>query len=143
MATLERDPGFGIDRLTSALLDYGDSHAAFTVATQSGPSAWGTHQQLSVLTSQGWLRFDFPYAQARPTACRIELGDASSAGALSTSSYTFEPVNQYTLQVERFSRFLLGEAVPNWPIEDALDTLYTIEALFESARTGQWQSIPG
>ena len=143
VATLERDPGFGIDRLTSALLDYGDSHAAFTVATQSGPSAWGTHQQLSVLASQGWLRFDFPYAQARPTACRIEVGDASSAGALPTSSYTFEPVNQYTLQVERFSRFLLGETVPNWPIEDALDTLYTIEALFTSARTGQWQPIPG
>lgn len=143
VAAMERDPHFGIDRLTSALLDYGDSHAAFTVATQSGPNAWATHQQLSVLTSQGWLRFDFPYAQARPTACRIELGDASSAGALPTSSYTFEPVNQYTLQVERFSRHLLGEEVPSWPIEDALDTLDTIEALFESARTGRWQSLPG
>jgi predicted dehydrogenase len=33
VAALERDPAFGIDRLSSALLDYGDRHAAFTVAT--------------------------------------------------------------------------------------------------------------
>jgi predicted dehydrogenase len=55
---------------------------------------------------------------------------------------TFEPVNQYALQVERFSRRLLGEDVPNWPIEDAAVTLRTIEALFESARTGRWQPVP-
>ena len=141
VAALERDPAFGIDRLSSALLDYGDRHAAFTVATQSGPSAWGTHQQLSVLGATGWLRFDFPYAQARPTACRIELGDATSVGSLPTATFTFEPVNQYALQVERFSRLLLGDPVPSWPIEDALGTLRTIEALFESARSGGWQLL--
>jgi predicted dehydrogenase len=142
VAALEHDPAFGIDRLSSALLDYGDRHAAFTVATQSGPAGWGTHQQLSVLGGTGWLRFDFPYAQARPSACRIELGDATSVGAVPTTTYSFEPVNQYTLQIERFSRRLLGQAVPSWPIEDALDTLRTIEALFESARGGGWQVLP-
>lgn len=50
--------------------------------------------------------------------------------------------NQYTLQVERFSRLLLGESVPSWPIEDAFNTLRTIEALFESARHGCWQTLP-
>ena len=63
-------------------------------------------------------------------------------GAFPTASYAFEPVNQYTLQIERFSRLLLGEAVPSWPIEDALNTLRTIEALFESARGGCWQDVP-
>jgi predicted dehydrogenase len=141
VATLERDPAFGIDRLSSALLDYGDRHAAFTVATQSGSNAWGTHQQLSVLGGTGWLRFDFPYAHARPTASHIELGDASSVGAFPTATYSFEPVNQYTLQIERISRLLLGEAQPSWPIEDALNTLRTIEALFESARRACWQDV--
>jgi predicted dehydrogenase len=142
VAALERDPRFGIDRLSGALLDYGDSHAAFTVATQSGPSGWGTHQHLSVLGSAGWLRFDFPYAHARPTACRIDLGDATSVGSFPTSTFAFEPVNQYLLQVERFSRLLLGNPEPFWPIEDALVTLRTIEALFEAARSGSWQSLP-
>jgi predicted dehydrogenase len=142
VAALERDPVFGIDRLSSALLDYGDCHAAFTVATQSGTSGWGTHQQLSVLGAKGWLRFDFPYAQARPSACRIELGDSTSVGSQPTASFHFEPVNQYELQIERFSRLLLGDAVPSWPIEDALNTMRTIEALFASARSGGWQDLP-
>jgi predicted dehydrogenase len=139
IATLERDPRFGIDRLTSALLDYGDAHAALTVASQSGPDAWATHQQLSMVGAKGWLRCDFPFAQARPTSCRIELGDHTSVGALPTTTFTFEPVSQYQWQVERFSRLLLGEPVASWPIEDAVSTLRTIEALFESARTGGWQ----
>ena len=53
-----------IDRLSTALLDYGDCHASFTVGTQTGPSAWGAHQQFSALATGGWLRCDFPYAQA-------------------------------------------------------------------------------
>ena len=141
VAALERDPAFGIDRLSSALLDYGDRHAAFTVGTQAGSDAWGTHQQLSVLGSKGWLRMNFAFAHARPTACSIEVGDASSVGAFPTATYTFEPVNHYLLQVERFSRLLLGQNVPSWPIEDAANTLRTIEALFASARQDGWQTL--
>ena len=141
VAALERDPVFGTDRLSSGLLDYGDRHAAFTVGTQAGSDAWGTHQQFSVLGSRGWLRLNFGFAHARPTACQLEVGDSSSVGAFPTASYTFEPVDHYLLQVERFSRLLLGQAVPSWPIEDALDTLRTIEALFASARQGNWQPV--
>ncbi len=142
VAALERDPVFGIDRLTSALLDYGDRYATITVASQSGPSSWATYQELSVLGATGWLRCNFPYAHGRPTACSIELGDTTSVGCLPTGTFSFDPVNQYAAQVERFSRLLLGNPVPSWPIEGALDTLRTIEALFESARSARWQSLP-
>ena len=125
VVALERDPVFGIDRLTSALLDYGDRHAAFTVGTQASSNAWGTRQQFSVLGSQGWMRMNFGFAHARPAACRMEVGDASSAGAFPTATYTFEPVNHYLLQVERFSRLLLGELVPSWPIVDTLVDAFT------------------
>jgi predicted dehydrogenase len=142
IAAIDRDPAWGIDRLSTALLDYGDVHASFTVGTQSGPSAWATHQQFAILATDGWLRCDFPYAHGRPTPCHLFVGDHTSHGAVETMIYTFEPVNQYALQVERFSRYLLGEAVPSWPIEDSLLTLRIIEALFESAASGQWQDVP-
>lgn len=144
MATLERDPVFGIDRLVTALLDYGDAHASFTASSQGGTAAWATHQQFSVLGSNGWLRSNFPFAQARPSACWLELGDETSVGAFPTDVINFEPVNQYALQVERFSRLLLGESARAWPIEDAWATLTVIEALFESARQGRWvETGPG
>jgi len=46
------------------------------------------------------------------------------------------------LQVQRFSHLPLGDPVANWPIEEAFDTLQTIESLFASARTDTWQSQP-
>jgi predicted dehydrogenase len=143
IAAIDRDPAWKIDRLSTALLDYGDGHASFTVGSQSGPSAWATHQQFSVLGSNGWLRCDFPYAHGRPAACHVFVGDHTSHGTFETTTHSFEPVNQYTLQVERFSRYLRGEAVASWPIEDSLLTLRVIEALFESARSGRWQSVAG
>jgi predicted dehydrogenase len=141
VAAMDRDPVFRTDRLTSALLDYGDRHAAFTVGTQAGSDAWGTHQQFTVLGSKGWLRLNFGFAHARPTACQLEVGESGSVGSFPTATFTFEPVNHYLLQVERFSRLLLGQAVPSWPIEDALHTLRTIEALFASARQDGWQAL--
>jgi predicted dehydrogenase len=140
---IDHDPAFGVDRLTTAILDYGDAQATLTVSSQAGGTSWATQQHLSVLGAQGWLRCDFPYAQARPTPCRIELGDVSSVGALATHVETFEPVNQYALQIDRFSRLLRGETAPSWPIEDALITLRVIETIFESARDGAWRTVAG
>jgi len=141
VAAIDRDPSWKIDRLSTALLDYGDAHASFTVGLQSGPDGWATHQQFSVLGSNGWLRCDFPYAHGRPTPCHVFVGDHSSHGAVETTTYGFDPVNQYTLQTERFSRYLRGESAPSWPIEDALLTLEIIEALFASEKTAQWRAI--
>jgi len=141
VAAMDRDPVFGTDRLTTAMLDYGDCHATWSVGTQAGSNAWGTHQQFSVLGSEGWLRLNFGFAHARPTACQLEVGESSSVGAFPTNTYTFGPVNHYLLQIERFSQLLLGEPVASWPIEDALNTVRTIEALFASAHSGQWQAL--
>jgi predicted dehydrogenase len=143
VAALEHDPHFRIDRLSSVLLDYGSGQATSTVASQAGPSSWATHQQLTVLGARGWLRFDFPFVQARPTTCRIEVGDETSVGGIATFVHAFEPLNQYALQIERFSRRVLGDSVRTWPIEDALRTLRTIEAIFASARNGGWQRLSG
>jgi predicted dehydrogenase len=141
LATLDRDPVTRIDRLTTAILDYGDAHGVLTVSTQAGPNGRGSHQLLSVLGGTGWLRSDYPLAHAAPTESHIYLGNDQSYGGFETSVVTFPPVNQYTLQAERFSRHLQGHAVPTWPIEDANTTLRTINALFESARNNRWEPI--
>jgi len=141
LGVVDRDPVMGIDRLSTAILDFGGSHATITVASQAGPSGRGTHQTLTVLGSTGWLRMDYPLAQAQPAECHVFVGDESSFGCFESRTYTFPPVNAYTLQAERFSQVLLGADVPAWPIETALETLLVIEALFRSGTTGRWESI--
>lgn len=141
IAAIDRDPVWGIDRLSSGMLDYGDSHASITVSTQAGPAGRGTHQLMSVLGSTGWIRLDYPLAHALPHESHIFIGGESSYGCVETSTLTFDPVNQYTLQGERFSRYLLGEDVPSWPIETALVTMRIIDALFRSSRSHQWETV--
>jgi hypothetical protein len=72
----------------------------------------------------------------------VELGDHSGIGALATTIFDFGPVDQFALQSERFSRLLLGDEVPRWPIEDSVDTLQTIEGILASAGNGGWQALP-
>jgi predicted dehydrogenase len=140
-AAMDIDPNFRVDRLTTVLLDYGAAHASFAASSQGGTAAWATHQQFSVLGSKGWLRLNFPYAQARPTACCVDIGDATSVGAFPSEVHEFPPVNQYALQVERFSALVRGDPARHWPIEDSLDTLRIVEALFKSAREGRWVDL--
>jgi predicted dehydrogenase len=141
VAALDHDPRFGIDRLSSVLLDYGDAHGVLTVSTQAGTAAWGSHQQFSVMGVSGWLRMNFPYAHARPTACDLEVGDADGVGSFPARTFHFEAADHYVLQVERFSRLLLGEAVASYPIEDSLAIATITEAIFASARSGRWQAV--
>ena len=141
--TINRDPEFGVDRLTSVILDYGEAHATFTAASQAGTSAWATHQQFSVLGSHGWLRLSFPYAHARPIKSRLEFGDQTSVGSVPTAVEMFPPINQYALQLERFSRFVQGEPVRAWPLEDTLTSITAIECIFRAAETKSWVELVG
>lgn len=141
LGVMDLDPTFEVDRLSTAILDYGDAHSTMTVSTQGGASAWATHQHFSVLGSHGWMRCDFPYAQARPTACHLYVGDTDSYGGFETQKFEFPAVSQYGLEVERFSRHLLGEKVRTWELEDALLTQTIIRELFESARSDRWREI--
>jgi len=141
LGVMEQDPQFGTDRLSTAILDYGDAHSTFTVSTQGGASAWATHQLFSVLGSHGWLRCDFPYAQARPTECHLYVGNLESYGSFETEKFNFPAVSQYGLEVERFSKHLLGEPVNTWELEDALLTLTIIQELFASARGECWRDV--
>ena len=56
IALIDRDPGFGTDRLTSALVDFGGGrHLDFTVSTQIAP-----HQRLQLCGTQGRIELHIP-----------------------------------------------------------------------------------
>lgn len=137
MALLERDSRYGTDCMSSALLQFAQGHACFTVSIQA------TRQQhAQIIGTKGWIRADFPFAHPVPTACKLYIGDSSCMGAMHSRVEELPAVNQYTLQGERFSRRIRGEVAPNWPLETAIANMQVIDALFESAASGQWQSIP-
>ncbi|SVA36860.1 uncharacterized protein METZ01_LOCUS89714 [marine metagenome] len=141
IALIDRDARFGTDRLTSAILQFPHGHASFSVTTQGGPAAGGSHQHFGLVCSKGWLRAEFPFAHSTPAGCRLFVGDHKSTGTHPSREVTLPAVNQYALQAERFSRLVRGEKARSFPLETALANMRVIDALFRSEQSGSWETV--
>jgi predicted dehydrogenase len=141
IALFDMDPNFGTDRLTSMILEFPGGHASLTTATQAGPTTGGSHQHLGILGTAGWMRANFPLSHSTASPCSIFIGGPSALGGLHTREEQFPAVNQYQLQAERFSRLVLGENVPAWPIENGVNNMKVIDALFRSGQSRTWEKV--
>ena len=135
-ALMQHDETFGTDRLTSAVLDFPAGHANVLVATQSS-----RYQMVQVLGTKGWIRAEVPFAHPEHLAARLVVGEDIVPGTEPREIITFEPVNQYRLQGERFSKLVRGEDAPQWRLEDAVANMRTLDALRRSALSGRLECV--
>jgi predicted dehydrogenase len=136
IALVARDPDFGVDRLTSGLLDYNGAHLIFSCSTQAVH-----YQRVNVLGTKGRIEIEIPFNAPADRPCRICLDDGSSLNGSSAQWTAFPIVDQYHLQSEAFSRAIrTGDALEN-PIDDAVANMKIIDALFRSAERGGWEKI--
>ena len=133
VAAIDRDPEMKTDRLTSAVMEFPSGHAIFTCSTQMVP-----YQKVQYLGTRGRIEVEIPFNAPPDQAMRIFIdatGDFSGSGI---TTETFPVCDQYTRQGDDFSRAVLeGGQVPV-PLEEAILNMGVIEAVFQSARTGQW-----
>jgi predicted dehydrogenase len=134
---IERDPALRIDRLSSALMEFpGNRHLTFTCSTQAADC-----QRVVVVGSKGRIEVLVPFNQPpdRPSQIVIDDGrDLFGGGAVTEA---FAPCDQYTLQGDRFSRAIRGEAAWEFPIEDAILNMRVIDATFRAAERGTWEKL--
>jgi predicted dehydrogenase len=71
---------------------------------------------------------------------RIYIDDGSDLiGGSGIETITFPPVNQFTLQADRFSAAIRGVGTVPVSLEDAIGNMAVIDALFRSAESHQWE----
>jgi len=132
VATIDYDPSFETDRLTSAILDFGDgATATFSCATQLAP-----FQRVHAFGTAGSLEIDVPFNA--PPRGRVHVRRAEGENTLERS---FENVDQYTLQGEAFSEAILQDAPVPTPLEDAVANMRVLDALRASAAEGAWKRV--
>ncbi len=131
---IDRDPDTQIDRLTSGLLRFERGQATFSCATQLVH-----YQAMQIFGTTGRVDIRIPFNPPPGDECRIFVDDGRDVGGSGIEAITFPPVDQYTLQADRFSEAIRG--VGNVPVslEDAMGNMAVIDALFRSAESRQWE----
>ncbi|HEX9606862.1 MAG TPA: Gfo/Idh/MocA family oxidoreductase, partial [Gemmatimonadaceae bacterium] len=131
---IERDPEMQIDRLTSGLLRFERGQATFSCATQLV-----AYQTMQIFGTTGRIAVGIPFSAPSLDECRVFVDDGSDWAGSGIETITFPPVNQYTLQADRFSEAIRGVGRVPVSLEDAMGNMAVIDALFRSAESRVWE----
>ena len=124
LGVVERDPVFGTDRLTSALLDFDGLQASFTCSTQLHP-----YQKMHFYGTAGHIEVEIPFNAPPDRPSRIFLnGEPTELPVL----------DQYTVEFDAFSEAVLAGTPVPVPAAQAVNNMRVIEGVFRSAAASGW-----
>jgi predicted dehydrogenase len=137
VSLIERDPAFGTDRLSSGLADFGAGrHLTFTVSTQLVP-----YQRVQALGTKGRIEIQIPFNAPQGEATRIFIDSGAALGDQSARMIEFPPSDQYQLQGEAFSRAVRGVEPLGSGVDDAIQNMRILDALWRSEKSGGWETL--
>jgi predicted dehydrogenase len=136
ISLIDRDPGFGTDRTTSALIDFGGGrHLTFTTSTQATP-----YQRVNILGTDARLEVEIPFNAPQGGAMTIYRDSGKEFGDASAKAIRLPKADQYQLQAEVFSRAVRGGEKLEFGIADAIRQMRVIDAVFRSAKSRRWET---
>jgi predicted dehydrogenase len=132
---VDRDPAMRIDRLTSAILDFAGGQSIFTCSTQLVG-----HQRMQFLGTRGRIELPIPFNAPPDRPTQLFIDDGSDINGSGIVTETFPVCDQYALQGDAFAKAVLKGAEVPVSIEDSIENMQVIDAIFRSAETGKWES---
>lgn len=134
IGTIDRDPNFKTDRRTTVLMEYPSGHCTFTCATQLVP-----YQRMQILGTKGRIELEIPFNAPPDRPTRLLVDDGSSLFGASIRTEEFAVCDQYTIQGDLFSKAIQENGPVAVSIEDALNNMRVIDAVFRSVESGHWE----
>ena len=136
LGMIERDPVFGTDSLTTAVLDFPNGHATFTCSTRLAP-----YQRMIFMGTEGRIEVLIPFNAPNDRPTRILVDSGEDLTGASSEIIEVPVCDQYEIQGTLFSRAIREDREQEIPLEDAISNMAVIDAVFQSARTGKWEEI--
>src|ERR1051326_2271457 len=109
-AAIDRDPDFGVDRLTSGGLAFPEGHAIFSCSTQMAP-----FQNVQIIGTLGRVEVAIPFNAPTNRTCAITIQRGKFPGG-DLDTETFQ-VNQYAIQADEFSAAVISNTPPGTTLE--------------------------
>ena len=125
LGLIERDPEFGIDSLTTAVLDFPNGHSTFTCSTRLAP-----YQRMIFYGTEGRIEVLIPFNAPNDRPTQILFDD---------EIIEIPICDQYEIQGALFSQAIREQTAQPIPLEDAINNMTVIDAVFRSAASGGWE----
>jgi len=138
MGCIDRDPSTHVDILTSMMLDYPSGQAVGMCSTRLVP-----HQRVQVFGTRGKLEVEIPFNAPPDRPCRLFVDTHGDVFGKNVEVIELPVCDQYTIQGDLFSRAILEQGDVPYPLEMSVLNMAAIEAVFRSARSGQWEPPEG
>ncbi len=132
-ATMAHSEAFGVDTLTSAILEFPNGTATFTCSTLAAPD-----QRVHIVGTSGRISFQVPFNIPPERAVEVYVWTERPAVGVPPDAppdeiMSFGPADQYTLQAEAFAAAVLDGAPPHVSLEDSIANMEVIEAVVAAA----------
>jgi predicted dehydrogenase len=129
---IRKDPSFGTDVVTSAILDFGGRHASFTCSTQLE-----SDQRVHLIGTAGRLLVEIPFNIPPDRSARLlHFAGGEPPVAPGMQIYEVEAADPYGVEMDLFSTAIReGGPIPIDP-KDAVSNLRVMEAIFADATGG-------
>lgn len=137
VALMERDPAFEVDRLGSVMMDFDGVQASFFYSTQIHP-----YQRMQFHGTAGRIEVEIPFNAPNDQPTRLFVSERTSAGAINDRWEELPVCDQYGVAAAVFAQAILSGAPQAIPLDDACANMRVIDAVFQSAQSGGWVSIP-
>ena len=136
LGLIERDAENGTDTLTTAVLDFAEGHSTFTCSTRLAP-----YQRMIFVGTKGRLEVLIPFNAPNDRPLKIVFDEGSDFSGASAETIELPVCDQYEIQGSLFSQALRENHEQPIPLEDAVNNMSVIDAVFRSAKTGQWETL--
>lgn len=126
--SMQYDPRFKTDYLTSGILDFDGRTSTFTCSTQLAP-----YQRVIIHGVEGRIEIEIPFNAPSDKPCRMWIQTAKE-----TREIAIDICNQYTLQASAFALSVLNNTNVPTSLEDAAENMRVLENIVKSAKDGAW-----
>lgn len=126
LGIIERD-ATETDTLTSAVLDFPNGHSTFTCSTRLAP-----YQRMIFIGTEGRIEVLIPFNAPNDRPTQILIDD---------ETIEFPICDQYEIQGSLFSRAIRENTEQPIPLEDAINNMAVIDAVFRSATSNKWEEV--
>jgi predicted dehydrogenase len=99
------------------------------------------YQRMQFLGTQGRIEIEIPFNAPPDRETRILVDDGRDVFGGGVTTDIFSVTDQYTVQGEAFSRAIREHGPVPVPLEDSLNNMAVIEAVFRAGESGKWEDV--